>query len=95
MRVYTAKKVFEELEGAKEEYIESRFSMNREQKKIELPKLVEVFAKDSDLCEVCLVEMVEQYMPECLKGKACRIHWIPHNYTFQYMLSAELLTSTH
>ncbi|XP_065626066.1 uncharacterized protein LOC136066134, partial [Quercus suber] len=46
VRIYTSKRVFEELEVAKEEYIQSTFSIRKDQK-ILLPKIVESFAKDS------------------------------------------------
>ncbi|XP_038682438.1 uncharacterized protein LOC119982905 [Tripterygium wilfordii] len=99
VRVYTSKRVFEELETAKEEYIQSSFNLHKE-KKILLPKIVEAFAKDSDLCLAGLVEMVEHFMPDfwrknirqCQHKKLMKnIEWIPHNFAFRYLLSKELL----
>ncbi|XP_030486551.1 uncharacterized protein LOC115703172 isoform X2 [Cannabis sativa] len=99
VRVYTPKRVFEELEMAKEEYIQSTFVMQKEHK-ILLPKLVESFAKDSGLSPADLVEMVEHFVPDsrrktihhhCQHKKFWKgIEWIPHNFTFHYLLSKEV-----
>ncbi|OMO92191.1 hypothetical protein COLO4_17797 [Corchorus olitorius] len=89
VRIYTPKEVFQELEVAKEEYIQSNFSINKEQK-IMLPKVMEYFAKDSDICSSGLLQMVEQFMPDSLRknllsnrknGK--NIEWISHNFAFR------------
>ncbi|GMP38078.1 hypothetical protein CsSME_00009472 [Camellia sinensis var. sinensis] len=95
VRVYTPKRVFQELEAAKEDYIHTTFAIQREQK-ILLPKLVDSFAKDLGLCPAGFVEMVEHSMPGFIEksvqqGKLWkRIEWIPHNFTFRYLLSKEL-----
>ncbi|KAG2705558.1 hypothetical protein I3843_05G052900 [Carya illinoinensis] len=98
VRIYTSKRVFEELEAAKEEYIQSTFSIRKDQK-ILLPKIVESFAKDSGLCSADLVQMVEHFIPDTRRKsiRQCRhkrtwkgIEWMPHNFTFRYMLSKEL-----
>lgn len=92
--------MFEELETAKEEYVQSNFIVHKEQK-ILLPKIVESFAKDSGLSLVDLVEMVEHFMPDsqrknisihhCQHKKIWKaIEWIPHNFTFHYLLSKEV-----
>lgn len=98
VRTYTSKRVFEEMEAAKEEYIQSTFSIRKDQK-ILLPKTVESFAKDSGLCSADLVQMIEHFMPDTPRKsiQQCQhkrpwkgIEWIPHNFTFRYMLSKEL-----
>ncbi|KAJ7967367.1 Ternary complex factor MIP1, leucine-zipper [Quillaja saponaria] len=95
VRLYTPKRILEELETAKEEYIESTFSVNREQK-ILLPKTVEAFAKDSGMCPSDLLEMIECYIPDSQKKiiqskkNWKSIEWIPHDFTFHYLLSKEL-----
>lgn len=90
--------MFEELETAKEEYIQSTLILHKEQK-ILLPKIVECFAKDSGMCSVGLAEMIERLMPDyrrksiqqCQHKKNWKgIEWIPHNFTFQYLLSKEV-----
>ena len=96
--MYTSKRVFEELETAKEEYLQSTFILHKEQK-ILLPQIVESFAKDSGLCPVGLAEMIEHFMPDSTRKRIqqCQhkknwkgIEWIPHNFTFQYLLSKEV-----
>ncbi|KAI7988983.1 hypothetical protein LOK49_LG13G00223 [Camellia lanceoleosa] len=64
--IYTPKRVFQELEVAKEEYIRSTFGVRKDQK-ILLPKTVESFAKDSGLCLAGLLEMIQQCMPESVR----------------------------
>ncbi|GFY89960.1 electron transporter, putative [Actinidia rufa] len=98
VRMYTPKGVFQELEAAKEDYIQTTLRVHKEQK-IVLPKIVDSFAKDSDLCPGGLIEMIEHFFPNSLRrsfqqhqrGKISkRIAWIPHNFTFRYLLSKEL-----
>ncbi|KAM3695185.1 hypothetical protein ACJW31_07G112800 [Castanea mollissima] len=98
VRIYTSKRVFEELEVAKEEYIQSTFSIRKDQK-ILLPKIVESFAKDSGLCSGDLVQMIEHFVPDTQRKsiQQCRhkrtwkdFEWTPHKFTFRYMLSKEL-----
>ncbi|XP_050262096.1 uncharacterized protein LOC126706604 isoform X1 [Quercus robur] len=98
VRIYTSKRVFEELEVAKEEYIQSTFSIRKDQK-ILLPKIMESFAKDSGLCSGDLVQMIEHFVPDTQRKsiQQCQhkrtwkgIEWTPHNFTFRYMLSKEL-----
>nr|XP_023887113.1 uncharacterized protein LOC111999224 [Quercus suber] len=98
VRIYTSKRVFEELEVAKEEYIQSTFSIRKDQK-ILLPKIVESFAKDSGLCSGDLVQMIEHFVPDTQRKsiQQCQhkrtwkgIEWTPHSFTFRYMLSKEL-----
>ena len=90
--------MFQELEVAKEEYIQSNLSVSKEQK-ILLPKVMEYFAKDSDVCSASLLEMVEQFMPDslrknfqrsCHKKNGKSIEWISHNFAFRYLFSNEL-----
>ncbi|PRQ23516.1 putative ternary complex factor MIP1, leucine-zipper [Rosa chinensis] len=98
VRMYTSKRVFEELETAKEEYIQSTFLLHKEQK-ILLPKIVESFAKDSGLCSAGLVEMIERLLPnserksnpQCQQRRIWKaIDWIPHNFTFRYLIPKEV-----
>ncbi|KAJ8764297.1 hypothetical protein K2173_006037 [Erythroxylum novogranatense] len=99
VRVYTPKRVFQELEVAKEEYIRATFGVHKD-RKILLPKIVESFAKDLGLCQAGIIEMVQKSLPEslrkstrkCLVGKPRKgIEWIPHNFTFRYLISKELV----
>ncbi|KAJ0097108.1 hypothetical protein Patl1_28839 [Pistacia atlantica] len=99
VRVYTPKRVYQELEAAKEEFIRATFGVRKDHK-ILLPKVVESYAKDSSLCPAGIMEMVQQSLPESLRKsiKKCQasksrksIEWIPHNFTFRYLISKELL----
>lgn len=99
VRIYTPKRVLQELEAAKEEYIRATFGVRKDQKVL-LPKIVESFAKDSGLCPVGVLEMIEHTLPESLKKsvKKCQsgksrkcIEWIPHNFAFRYLISKELV----
>ncbi|GMH24638.1 hypothetical protein Nepgr_026481 [Nepenthes gracilis] len=99
VRVYTPKRVFQELEAAKEEYIRAVFGLRKGQK-ILLPKLVELYAKDAGLCHAGVVEMIQQSLPsslrkslkKCQLGKSHKnIEWMPHNFAFRYLISKELV----
>lgn len=99
VRVYTPKRIFQELETAKEEYIRATFGIRKDQR-ILLPKIVESFAKDSGLCPVGVMEMIQQSLPESLRKsvKKCQvgksrksIEWVQHNFAFRYLISKELV----
>ncbi|XP_049359152.1 uncharacterized protein LOC125823807 isoform X2 [Solanum verrucosum] len=97
LRLYTPKRVFQELEVAKEEYLQTNTSVRKEQKLV-LPKNVESYVKEVDLCPSGLKEMIELALPEHFtrkfQGKLWKkIEWTPHNFTFRYLISHELLES--
>ncbi|CAK8539810.1 unnamed protein product [Lathyrus sativus] len=99
VRVYTPKRVFQDLEVARDEYIRATLGVRKDQK-ILLPKLIESFAKDSDLCPSGVMDMILESLPESLrkkvkkcqlaKSKKC-IEWIPHNFNFRYLVSKDVL----
>ncbi|XP_028781542.1 uncharacterized protein LOC114737746 [Neltuma alba] len=78
VRVYTAKRVMEELQVAKEEYIGATLGIRKDEK-IMLPKLVEAYAKDSGLSRMGVMEMLQQQFNKCHTPKSSpnAIHWIP------------------
>ncbi|XP_019446749.1 PREDICTED: uncharacterized protein LOC109350077 isoform X2 [Lupinus angustifolius] len=99
VRVYTPKRVFHDLEVAKEEYIQATFGVRNHQK-ILLPKLVESFTKESGLCHSGVMEMIQQSLPESLRKSVEKYHlaksrksieWIPHNFTFRYLIPKQLI----
>ncbi|XP_038900882.1 uncharacterized protein LOC120087938 isoform X1 [Benincasa hispida] len=99
VRVYTPKRVFQELETAKDEYIRATFGVGKDQK-ILLPKIIESFAKDTGLCSSGLMEMILKSLPESLRKSVKRsqlgnprknVEWIPTSYTFRYLISKELM----
>ncbi|KAK1323082.1 hypothetical protein QJS10_CPA02g00101 [Acorus calamus] len=63
VRIYTAKRVLQELEAAKQDYIRATVGIRKEQK-ILLPKIIESFAKDSNLSLEGVVDMIQPYLPE-------------------------------
>ncbi|XP_024006663.1 uncharacterized protein LOC18012275 isoform X2 [Eutrema salsugineum] len=97
VRVYTPKRIQQELDTSKEDYIRMNLSLRNH--KVQLPKLVETFAKESGLCPAGLTEMVNRSIPEssrkCLKRCQSRsksrkpIDWIPHSFTFRYLILRE------
>ncbi|TKY70508.1 Ternary complex factor MIP1, leucine-zipper [Spatholobus suberectus] len=99
VRVYAPKRVFQELEVAKDEYIRANLGVGKDQK-ILLPKLVESFTKDSGLCPTGVMDMILESLPESLRKsvKKCQlaksrkcIEWIPHNFTFRYLISKDMV----
>eukprot|EP00268_Persea_americana_P061306 TRINITY_DN7731_c0_g2_i2.p1 TRINITY_DN7731_c0_g2~~TRINITY_DN7731_c0_g2_i2.p1 ORF type:complete len:553 (-),score=96.80 TRINITY_DN7731_c0_g2_i2:179-1837(-) len=99
VRIYTAKRVFQELEAAKEEYIMSLVNLHKEHK-ILLPKLIESFAKDSSLRSLEVIDMIQKCLPENQQRSMQRskqgrtrksIEWVSHNFAFRYFLSKELV----
>ncbi|KAA8531783.1 hypothetical protein F0562_006500 [Nyssa sinensis] len=99
VRVYTPKRIFQELEAAKEEYLRATFGIRKDQK-ILIPKIVESYAKDSGLSPAGVMEMIQQSLPESLRKsiKKCQvgksrksIQWVPHNFAFRYLISKELV----
>uniref|UniRef100_A0ACD5XCJ0 Uncharacterized protein n=1 Tax=Avena sativa TaxID=4498 RepID=A0ACD5XCJ0_AVESA len=100
VRVYTPKRLFQQLEAAKEEFIRATVGVWKGQK-ILLPKLVEAYAKDVKLSSQGLVDMVQRYLPENLRMavQKCQqlgsrsskiIEWVPYNLNFRYLLARDL-----
>lgn len=98
VRLYTPKRVLEELQSAKEEYIQSNIAITKEHKII-LPKIVDSFAKSSGLGASDLAEMVMPHIPESQRKSVhefqSKTNWkgielTPHDFTFHYLLSKEL-----
>lgn len=98
VRIFTPKRVFQELEAAKEDYVRATFGVRRDHK-ILLPKLVESFAKDSGLQNVDILEMIQHCLPESLRKSIKKrqqqaktrknIEWVPHNFGFRYLILKE------
>ncbi|XP_019448527.1 PREDICTED: uncharacterized protein LOC109351521 isoform X2 [Lupinus angustifolius] len=98
VRLYTSKRVFEELELAKEEYIKSTITITKEHKLV-LPKIVDSFAKKSGLEAPALMEIIKPYLPDSqrksIQDLQSMTSWKgieldPHNFTFHYLISKEL-----
>ncbi|CAL9116999.1 unnamed protein product [Musa acuminata var. zebrina] len=98
VRVYHPKRLFHQLESAKMEYIHATVTV-RKGYKILLPRLIDFFAKDSNQSTKELLDMIKCYLPERLRlvingchESSCRkiIEWVPHNFSFRYLLPREL-----
>ncbi|PKA65956.1 hypothetical protein AXF42_Ash010365 [Apostasia shenzhenica] len=98
VRLYTPKRVHQQLETAKEDYIRATFAVQKEQK-ILLPKLVDSYAKDKCLSSQRVIDMIRRHLPEslreaaegCQQGRAQKfIEWVPYNSSFRYLLSREV-----
>ncbi|KAK6136796.1 hypothetical protein DH2020_029466 [Rehmannia glutinosa] len=99
VRLYTPKRVFQELEMAKEDHIQMNIKLHKEQRLL-VPKNVEYFIKEMGLSTSGIAEMIDHSMPHSLAnnfqqpqhGKLWKkIDWIPHNFTFRFLLSNELV----
>ncbi|KAH6774683.1 electron transporter [Perilla frutescens var. hirtella] len=97
VRIFTPKRVFQELEAAKDDYIRATFGVRKDHK-IRLPKLFESFAKDSGLRPDGILEMIQHSLPDSLRRtiKKCQqaktrknIEWVPHNFAFRYLILKE------
>ncbi|XP_020093120.1 uncharacterized protein LOC109713423 [Ananas comosus] len=103
VRIYSPKRLFQQLEAAKEEYIRATISIQKEQK-ILLPKNIETYAKAADLTADDLLNMIRSSLPEslrmimerCRQGRSRKlILWVPHNYSFRYLIPRELAQFSH
>ncbi|KAJ6419990.1 hypothetical protein OIU84_030002 [Salix udensis] len=100
VRVYTPKRVIHELEVAKEEYIRATFGVR---KGPESPTskdhgiLCKGFRFMSSGCSrndptIFSPESVRKCLKKCQLGKPHKtIEWTPHNFTFRYLISKELV----
>ncbi|CAI0438156.1 unnamed protein product [Linum tenue] len=98
LRVYGPETVFEDLEAAKQDYIQASLNLHRQKNnKVMLPKIVDCFAKDSQLCPAALVETeLDHLLPASVTNSIRRrmhnnkpICWVPHSFDFRYLISRE------
>ncbi|XP_027161716.1 uncharacterized protein LOC113762459 isoform X1 [Coffea eugenioides] len=99
LRVYTPRRVFQELEVAKEEYIQTNMRAQKDLKLL-LPKRVDSFVKELDLCPSGFAELIEHALPGFLREKFQqpqqgkfwkKIVWVPHDFAFRYLIADELV----
>lgn len=99
VRVYTPKRVLQELEMAKDEYIRATFGIKGDKKHL-LPKILESFSKETGLCPNRFTEMIQQCFPESVRkslknfqptksGKS--ITEISNRFSFRYLMSKEVV----
>ena len=73
VRLYSSKRLFQQLEAAKEEYIRANVGVRgRGLHKIILPKALELYARDAGLGAQEVVAAVECHLPEGLRDA---VHW--------------------
>uniref|UniRef100_A0A0A9CMJ7 DUF547 domain-containing protein n=1 Tax=Arundo donax TaxID=35708 RepID=A0A0A9CMJ7_ARUDO len=102
VRVYTPKRLSQQLEAAREEYIRATVGVWKEHRVL-LPKLVEAYARDAKLSLERLVDAVQRCLPEslrtavqrCRRGSGGRlsakvVEWVPHRQSFRYLLARDL-----
>lgn len=99
IQVYTAKKVFQDLKVAKEEFIRATVYISKD-KRIYLPKIICYFAKDMSLSTDGVVETVMGSLPETqmklvrsrMKDRADKlIYWLPQSWTFRYLIQKQVI----
>ncbi|GFP87176.1 hypothetical protein PHJA_000861300, partial [Phtheirospermum japonicum] len=95
VRVYSAKSVFEDLKVAKEEFVQAMVHVHHKQRKVNLPKILQYYAKDMSLGMGALLEVVG----ECLTGtqrdaigkfvkgrpEKC-VYWLEQSSSFRYLI---------
>ncbi|KAL6648532.1 hypothetical protein ACP70R_012756 [Stipagrostis hirtigluma subsp. patula] len=74
VRLYSPKRVFQQLEAAKEEYIRANVGIRSRGHQIVLPKVIESYARDAGLGAGEVVAMVEAHLPDGLREavRRCR-----------------------
>ncbi|KAL1833117.1 hypothetical protein ACET3Z_002768 [Daucus carota] len=100
VRVYTPKRLMQELEMAKQEYLRTSCKIENG-RKIFIPKFVESYAKELGLSSAALFQMIEHSTSYCVLQNCIHqsqqenklfknIEWIPHNFNFRYLFAPQL-----
>ncbi|CAL5013478.1 unnamed protein product [Urochloa decumbens] len=97
VRLYTAKKLYHQLEQARTEFIQANVMVRKQT--IFLPKVLHFYAKDATLELPDLIDMVCESMPE-LQQKEIRqylrrridkcVEWLPYKSSFRYTVHRSL-----
>jgi len=97
VRLYTAKKLYHQLEQARTEFIQANVMVRKQT--IFLPKVLHFYAKDAALDLPDLIDMVCESMPE-LQQKEIRqylkrrvdkcVEWLPYKSSFRYTVHRSL-----
>lgn len=101
VRLYSPKRLFQQLEMAKEEFIRANISVRGRGHKVLLPKILESYARDAGLGAQDLLRTVESCLPESLReavhlcqqrrARRSSVEWKPHSMAFRYVLAKELV----
>ncbi|KAL3618424.1 hypothetical protein CASFOL_038745 [Castilleja foliolosa] len=98
VRVYTANKVFHDLNVAKEEFIQATVYVHKETK-IYLPKILCYYGIDmsigmTELLEVvsgCLTGVRQKAIKTCVKGRPEKcVYWLEQSSSFRYLIHNEI-----
>ncbi|XP_042009749.1 uncharacterized protein LOC121758408 isoform X1 [Salvia splendens] len=98
IRIYYAKSIFEDLNVAKEEFIQATAYVHK-QKRLYLPKIVQYYAKDMSLSTAALLKVVGDCLPEYqqksidrfLKGRPEKcLCWLEESSSFRYLIHKEI-----
>lgn len=99
VRVYTAKNVYQELDAAKRDFLQSNIII-RKDNKVLVPRVLEAFARESSMGSLGLLEWICQNVSEhqrrdlrsCMKIKSYNkcIEWTPYNFNFRYLFVRDL-----
>jgi len=97
VRLYTAKKLYHQLEQARTEFIQANVMVRKQT--IFLPKVLHFYAKDAALDLPDLIDMVCESMPE-LQQKEIKqylrrrvdkcVEWLPYKSSFRYTVHRSL-----
>ncbi|OEL30100.1 hypothetical protein BAE44_0008875 [Dichanthelium oligosanthes] len=97
VRLYTAKKLYHQLEQARTEFVQANVMVRKQT--IFLPKVLHFYAKDAALELLDLIDMVCESMPE-LQRKEIRqylrrgvdkcVEWLPYKSSFRYTVHRNL-----
>ncbi|KAL8491594.1 hypothetical protein ACS0TY_023261 [Phlomoides rotata] len=97
VRVYRAKSIFQDLNVAKEEFIQAKVYVHK-QTKIYLPRILHYYAKDMSLAMSALLEVVSECLPKIqqnairnfVKGRPEKyVHWSEQASSFRYLIHKE------
>ena len=93
VRLYTAKKIHQQLEAARTEFIQGRVVVRKQA--LLLPKVLHYYARDAALELRHLVELVCESMPEDQRERCPRradkcVEWMPYKSAFRYVVHRDL-----
>jgi hypothetical protein len=94
VRLYTAKKIHQQLEAARTEFIQGSVVVRKQA--LLLPKVLHYYARDAALELRHLVELVCESMSDaqrehCPRRRADkRVEWMPYKSSFRYVVHRDL-----
>ncbi|KAJ1287591.1 hypothetical protein BS78_02G021500 [Paspalum vaginatum] len=99
VRVYFPKRLSQQLEAAREEYVRATVGVWKDHRVL-LPRLVDAYARDAKLSPDRLLDALQRCLPESLRAavQRCRqpasgakvVEWVPHRHSFRYLLARDL-----